>query len=247
MNDAGPPQRPLGPATAAGETGTGIADPPLPFTGGRIPASEDERKLVERRVMTQFFVAPALSMAALVAGFQLGRPHLTALGVIGLGLGALWIGALAVGERRLMFMRGGMMVRRECRYFVYEGLAAVPYGLAVLVCGACLVAPALLFLGGTSLEQMRAAVLARPSVALIPLGTVLLFHGMGFLIGFVHRGGSKWQRAFGMLIDAPARLGGLILIAWAAALLAIGGVEWLRPGLFDQWFRSIFGHPWPYR
>ena len=241
MNDAVPPQRPLGPATAAGETGTGIADPPLPFTGGRIPASEDERKLVERRVMTQFFVAPALSMAALVAGFQLGRPHLTALGVIGLGLGALWIGALAVGERRLMFMRGGMMVRREYRYFVYEGLAAVPYGLAVLV------SPALLFLGGTSLEQMRAAVLARPSVALIPLGTVLLFHGMGFLIGFVHRGGSKWQRAFGMLIDAPARLGGLILIAWAAALLAIGGVEWLRPGLFDQWFRSIFGHPWPYR
>jgi len=186
-------------------------------------------------------------MAALVAGFQLGRPRLAALGVIGLGLGALWIGALAVGERRLMFIRGGMAVRREYRYFVYEGLAAVPYGLAYLVCGACLVAPALLFLGGTSLEQMRATVLARPSLALIPLGTLLLFHGMGFLIGFVHRGGSKWQRAFGMLMDAPARLGGLILIAWAAALLAIGGVEWLRPALFDQWFRSIFGHPWPYR
>ena len=35
MNDAVPPQRPLGPATAAGETGTGIADPPLPFARWR--------------------------------------------------------------------------------------------------------------------------------------------------------------------------------------------------------------------
>jgi len=225
----------------------GIADPPLPFTGGRIAASPEERKLVERRVMAQFFVAPALSMAALIGGFHLGWPRLAALGVIGLGLGALWIGVVAIRERRMMFLRGGSMTLRAYRYFIYEGRAAVAYGLAWVVGGACLIAPAALHLAGTSLARMREAALARPSLALIPLGALLLALGTGFLIGFVHRSGSLAQRAFAMLSDAPARLGGLILVAWAAALLAIGGVEGLRPELFDQWFESMFGHPWPFK
>lgn len=225
----------------------GIADPPLPFSGGRIAASPEERTLVERRVMGQFFVAPALSVVAIVVGFQLGRPSLAALGVIGLGLGALWIGLLAMRERRLLFLRGGSMTQKAYRYFIYEGRAAIAYGLAWVVGGACLIAPAVLFLGGTSLERMREVVLARPSLALIPAGAFLLSLGAGFLIGFVHRSGSMAQWAFAMLIDAPARLGGLILIAWAAALLAIGGVEGLSPELFNRWFESIFGNPWPFR
>lgn len=197
--------------------------------------------------MMQFFVAPALSFAALITGFNLAWPRLAAVGVIGLGLSALWIGYLAISERRLMFIRGGTMTRREYRYFIYEGVAAVPYGLAYVVGGACLITPAVLFLNGTSLARMRDVVLARPSLALIPLGALFLSHGLGFLIGFVHRGGSRWQRAFGILLDAPARLGGLILIAWAVAALAIGVVEWFRPALFNEWFQSIFGNPWPFR
>ncbi len=212
---------------------SGFPDPPLPFTGGRIPASEDERKLVERRVVTLFIIAPVVSLAALLAGFNVGWPRLTALGVIGLGLCALWIGYLAITEQRLMFIRGGSMTLREYRYFIYEGSTAVPYGLAYVVGGAVLITLAALCFNGTSLEQMRAAVLARPSLALLPLGVLLLLHGFGFLIGFVHRRGSTWQRAFGMLIDAPARFAGLILIAWAAGMLAIGAVEWLCPALFN--------------
>lgn len=225
----------------------GIADPPLPFTGGRIAASPEERRLVERRVMAQFFVAPGLSMALIVAGFNLGRPRLAALGVIGLGLGALWIGLLAMRERRLMFLRGGSMTLRAYRYFIYEGRAAVAYGLAWVTGGVSLIAPAALFLGGTSLERMREVVLARPGLALIPVGGLFLFVGAGFLIGFVHRGGSLGQRAFAVLIDAPARLGGLILVAWAGVLLTIGAVEALSPELFNRWFESVFGNPWPFR
>jgi len=84
---------------------------------------------------------------------------------------------------------------------------------------------------------MRDVVLGRPSLALIPLGILLFCHGMGFLVGFVHRGGSTWPRVFGMLMDAPARLGGLILIAWATGLLVVGGVEWLRPECSTNGFR----------
>ncbi len=144
----------------------GIPDPPLPFTGGRIPASEEERTLVERRVVAQFIVAPTVSFAALLVGFYLDWPRVTAAGVFGFGLSAIWIGGLAAYERRLMFIRGGTMTLRQYRYFIYEGVAAIPYGLA---------------------------------------------------------------------------------IAWAAALLAIGVVEWLSPALFSQWFQSIFGSPWPFR
>ena len=226
---------------------SGIPDPPLPFTGGRIPASEEERAFVERRVIRQFIIAPAVSFAALLTGFNFEWPRITAVGVIGFGLSALWIGYLAISERRMMFIRGGTTTSREYRYFIYEGVASIPYGLAYVVGGGCLITPALLFLNGTSLEQMRDAVLARPSCGLIPVGALLLSHGLGFLIGFVHRSGSRWQRAFGMLLDAPARLGGLILIAWAAAALTVGLVEWLSPALFDQWFESIFGNPWPFR
>ncbi len=164
-----------------------------------------------------------------------------------MGLSALWIGYFAISERRLMFIRGSTTTHREYRYVIYEGFAAVPYGLAYAVGGACLVSPAVLFLSGTNLERMRDVVLARPSLALVPLGALFLCNGLGFMMGFVHRSGSRWQRAFEMLLDAPARLGGLILIAWALAALGVGMVEWLRPALFHQWFQSIFDNPWPFK
>ena len=75
MTDAAPSARAPDPPRPAATTTQGVADPPLPFTGGRIAASLQERKLVERRVMSQFFVAPALSMAALIAGVHLGWPR----------------------------------------------------------------------------------------------------------------------------------------------------------------------------
>jgi hypothetical protein len=224
----------------------GIPDPPLPFTGGRIPSSEDERRFVEGRILRQVIIAPAASFTLLLGGVYVGWPRGAALGVIGFGLTAIWIGTLAVRERRLLFIRGGSMTRREYRYFIYEGVAAVPYGLAYLVGGASLVIASLWFLSGASLDQMRDAALARPSLVLIPLGAALLCYALGFLIGFVHREGSAWSRAFGMLLDAPARLGGLILLAWAVVLLAIGLVDLLSPASFRQGFESLVGNPWPF-
>jgi hypothetical protein len=39
----------------------------------------------------------------------------------------------------MMFIRGGSMTRREYRYFIYEGIAAIPYGLAYVSSGVCLI------------------------------------------------------------------------------------------------------------
>lgn len=224
----------------------GVPDPPLPFSGGRIPASEQERALVERQVLRQFIVAPALTAAVVLIGFNRGWPRVMAMGVLAAGLVAVWIGSQAVRERRLVFIRGGLMTLREYRYFIYEGVAAIPYGLAYLLGGVSLVALSVLSIGGMSLERMRTAALARPGYALIPLGAVALCYGLGFLIGFVAREGSRWRRAFSMFLDAPARLGGLILVAWALAALVVGLVEWLNPALFLHWFETSTGNPWPF-
>jgi len=223
----------------------GLPDTPLPFTGGRIAASEQERRFVERRFLKQHLAAPGLSFAVLLGGFSLQWPRVVALGLLGLGGSAMWIGGLAVKERRLLFMRGGT-VRREHRYVIYEGLAAIPYGLTYLEGGASLAVAAMFFFAGGSLERLRSMMLARPSLALLPAGFMLASYGLGFVIGFVRRAGSAWQRVLGMLLDAPARLGGLILIAWGLAALAVGATEALSPAIFNQWFQWLFGNPWPF-
>lgn len=227
-------------------TTPGIPDPPLPFTGGRVPRDEAERRQVEWRVMAQYFVVPALAFAALAAGYALGWPWLLASGVLGLGLAAIGNGLLAVRERRLLFIRGGTLIRREYRYFIYAGPAALPFGLAITIGGLFLAVPATLFLAGTALSAMRAAALARPCLLLVPAGAGLLLQGLGFCIGFSREAASLRERIAIALLHLPAQLGGLILVALGAGLLALGLTEWLAPALFRAGFESVFGNPWPF-
>lgn len=224
----------------------GIPDPPLPFTGGRIPATETERAFVERRVLMQSIVAPAVSLAVLIGGYSLGWPRLGAVGVVMLGLTALGVAWLAVRERRLMFIRGAALTPKAYRYFIYEGFAAVPYGLTFAVAGLALTVCGVLVFAGTSPDAMRMSVLTRPHTALLPAGTGLLFYGLGFLIGF-RRVGSSWSDRLAIAFaHLPAQLGGLILVTLGLAGVSIGFVEWVEPGLFRQGFESAFGNPWPF-
>lgn len=229
-----------------GNATPGIPDPPLPFTGGRIPATDDERARVERRVMAQYFVAPALTFAALAGGLALGFPRLAAIGVAGLGLNALAIAAFALRERRLLFIRGGTMTPRTHRYFIYEGVAAVPYGLAWAILGASVLAAALAHLSGISADALRDALLARPHRALLPLGAGLACYGLGFAIGF-RRATRTWRDRLAVgLLHAPALLGGVLLLALAAAAFGLGLLEWLDPAGFRRGFTALAGHSWPF-
>lgn len=225
------------------EPAAGIPDPPLPFTGGRIPASTDERAFVERRVMALQFVAPALSFVALSLGFSLGWPRLGAMGVAGLGLTGVALGQFAIRERRLMFIRGGSMTLRAYRYFLYEGVAAVPFGLAFAIAGGCALAAAASFLLGAGVDAIRDALLARPSLALIPVGAFLLCNGMGFVIGFRRSAESAGDRLWLELLHLPARLGGAILVALGMAALLIGVFEFLQPDAFDRAWERVRDEP----
>jgi hypothetical protein len=211
-----------------------------------VPVSEAERAFVERRVMAQYFVAPGLALAALGAGVNLGWPRLAASGWIGLGIAGLAVAWFAIRERRLMFIRGGSMTPRAYRYFIYEGVAAVPYGLAFAVAGLALVTSGLWYLAGTSAGAIRGALLAHPHRALLPAGAALLCYGLGFLIGFRRRASSFADRLAVALLHLPAQLGGLILCALGSAAFVLGLIEWLHPVLFRQQFQALFGNPWPF-
>lgn len=224
----------------------GVPDPPLPFSGGRIPVDEAEWRFVERRVMLQFFVAPALSLAAMGGGFNLGWPRLAAAGVVGLGLSGLLVAWFAVRERRLMFIRGGSMTRRAYRYFIYEGGAAVPFGLVFAIGGLAALVAGLLFFAGVGPDSQRDAVLARPYRALLPVGAALACQGAGMLIGF-RREARTWRDRLGVaFLHLPAQLGGVILLVLGGGALWLGGLEWLQPDRFRSGFQAVSGNPWPF-
>ena len=221
----------------------GIPDPPLPFTGGRIPATEEERTFVERRVATLQIAAPAASFVALAAGFLLGWPRLAALGVAGLGLTVVALGQFAIRERQLMFIRGALRTPKPYRYFLYEGIAAIPFGLALAIVGFGAIVSATLFFFGVGIDAMRDAVLARPGVVLVPLGALLLCQGLGFAIGFRRAAESTGERLWLEFLHLPARLGGAILVTLGAASLALGIFEWLAPDTFDRVWAAIRDEP----
>lgn len=224
----------------------GLPDPPLPFTGGRFPVDDAERAWAERRVLRQMIVFPALSLAVLIGGFHLGLPAIAAAGVIGLGLTAFALGAQAVTEQRLVFIRGATLTPRAYRYFIYEGFAAVPYGLALAGFGLVLGTVGALALAGVGVTTMRSAVLARPHLALLPAGALLLLHGLGFVIGF-RRTAQTWSERLDVAFaHFPALLGGVILVTLAVGTLLLGVLEWLRPEVFRHEFQSLFGNPWPF-
>jgi len=226
-----------------------IEQSPLPFSGARLPASDAELALVKRRTLCLRIAAPGVSLAVLLAGLHFERPLWVAAAVIGFGAIALIIGALAMCERRVMHYVGsvGVDARERRRYVLYEGIAAVPHGLAYAIAGALLIVLAALYLDGYGAPQIRHLLAARPSRLLLPVGAALLARGLAFLIGFGERSGTLQQRVAYALHDLPARAMGLILMFWGVLAFAIGTWEWVWPDAFVRAFESVVGAAWPYR
>jgi hypothetical protein len=220
--------------------------PPLPFTGGRYPASIEELSELRRRVWRLHIAAPSACCIALIAGLHLEWPILSAGSLIGVGLVLVAIGVPAMIERRLFFYVRNFESDRY-RYVIYEGLAAVPIGFALLTAGASLIALVTLYLLADPVQTLRDRMLARPSLVLVPVGLVMTATGLGFAIGFSHPARTIAQRIGLTLLNMPARIAGLILLVQGAVVLAIGLLEGLSPAAFDQAFQWIFDNPWPFR
>lgn len=218
---------------------------PLPFDAGRHPVTDAEIAQLRRRFGLLYIAAPAASLAMLLAGFHLSWPLLAAAGVVGLGATAIALGALAVAERRLLFIVRSLRGERH-RYVIYDGFAAVPFGISLIALGASAGTLAALYAMGHSIAALRDQMLARPGYALVPIGVILTAKGLGFLVGFSRPVRSLRERAWVALMNLPGRLGGLILFAWGAAALAVGLIEWAAPDVFHSGFRYLSGNPWPF-
>jgi hypothetical protein len=192
----------------------------------------DERKRVGRRFWWLQIALPSVSLLLLVAGLGGGGALLTELGFLGYAAMFLIVGALAIRERRVIFWNE--IVSNRVALESYRGIAAVPLGLAGCIGGAALLAAVLAHAAGASFDSMRALVIARPSCALLPIGSILMLAGLGVVIGFAGKGDRGKGPIFNALLSAPTRLGGLIVMAWGVAALGLGGFELLWPEAFDR-------------
>ncbi len=184
---------------------------------------------MRRRFLHLDVLLPGVALAAVLAGFHLKLPALMSGGALILGLRFVVAGGLAMRDRRIPVWNPNYR-RFDEAIREYRGAAAVPMGLAGLLGGGVLAALAMAHLAGVSLEAMRQAVLARPALAMVPVGGVLLLYGLGFLMGFRDDGDTTTGPvAWNTLLTLPGRLGGLVLFILGATLLGAGGWMALPP------------------
>ena len=225
--------------------GDELIDAPLPFDGGRHPATPAELALARRRTLGLAFAAPLASLSAVLAGAALGRPAVVAVGLLGLGATGLAIGVLAVVERRLFFLVRSHRGERRA-YVIHEGTAAAAFGFVPGLLGASAVGVGIAVLRGADADALREVALAKPGLWLAPLGATLLSLGLGFAIGFRTAPGTRAARAGRLLASLPARLGGFVLIGWGAAAMAAGLFERASPAGFRATWRALLGARWPF-
>jgi len=185
---------------------------------------------------------PGLGLALLVAGVEWEVPLLPDLGVLALAAGAAASGVACAAYRRVVFVWPS---EQRYRLVAWHGNAALCFGASLLVLGVAVAAAGLAHLGGRSPEAIRAAVLARPSLALVPAGAALLLLGVGTVVGFPEGRDPARGPAWNLLLSLPGRLGGAILVLLGAGLLALGGYELLAPEQFDALVTTLSrGWPW---
>lgn len=202
-------------------------------------AAGDDGRRVRRRFGLLHIALPAVSLFGIVAGIGLGVAWMTQLGGLGLAAMFFFIGALAIRERRVVVWNE--TVSNHVAIETYSGVAAVPMGLAGIVGGLTLFALAIAQMQGVSLDSMRSLLRARPGLALVPIGTVLIFTGLGFVIGFAVGKDPDKGPLFNAVLSIPSRLGGLIQLACGGAAAGLGVFELLRPEAFDRALAAFFG------
>lgn len=187
----------------------------------------------------QFWVlqiaVPASGLALLIAGHELGWPRLMSAGMFTLGVGAIASGVASALTRRITFARRGW----GFELWVWEGVAALFIGAALLIVGLALATTALLYLGGMDLATMGAGLHARPGLALAPIGLALLTAGIGAFIGFQEEGEAGRGLPWNLFLGIPNRIAGVILSVLGVTALALGLFELVAPHAFDCWLAAI--------
>lgn len=191
-----------------------------PATGTEAPAGPAHVRLHLWAV-----ILPGLALIGLGAG--LGLPGAAPLGTILLGAALAVSGIAMIRSRRFTFYNSA---RHNTRRERYSGGAAVAWGIFSALSGAGVAVAGGLVLIGLDGVAGR-LILQRPSLALLPAGLACGALAMAQLIGSdTWRNRSIWI----LLGSTPHRVGGLILLLLALAMLGLGGLDLLWPEQFDR-------------
>lgn len=189
----------------------------------------DRAPAAVRRVLWALMIA-GVALIGLGAGLRM--PGAAPLGTILLGAALAVTGAEMIRSRRYILYNSMGPASRQERY---SGGAAVAWGVFTLIAGG-----GVALAGGVALTGLDGAVgrliLSRPSLALVPAGVAFAALAMAYLIG------SDTWRDRSLLIQLgslPHRLGGLILLLIALALLGLGGLDLLAPERFDRLIEGL--------
>jgi hypothetical protein len=165
----------------------------------------------------------------LIAADRLSHPEL-----IGPGLILFAVGIVATGGDAIFRRYTVERIAETARSRTYQGLAAVLIGAVLVLFGMAVGVTGVAFLIGEQ-HALYDSLLARPGIALVPVGLASAASGGARLLG-----AREWRGSVSRVLAAvPERLGGLILLLIGAALAAIGAFELIAPDAFDRELNAL--------
>ncbi|MBP7775524.1 MAG: hypothetical protein KA371_00165 [Acidobacteria bacterium] len=179
-----------------------------------------------------------LAVALIYAGDKLGSSGTQALGTAILALGLVGIGVDSL-RTRYFDMPVGSSLRSTAR-FTFKGPGAVVWGLMCLALGLGALALSGVVLFGLE-DSAQRLVMARPGIALAPVGFIFLCTALGWLLGDETMNSSVPM----FFVTLPHRIGAVITLAFALAVLGVGVFELVAPSAFDRILESLRPPPAP--
>jgi len=177
-----------------------------------------------RRWVIVLAVGGMAGLLLLIAADRFGRPEL-----IGPGLLLFAAGTFAAGIEIITSRYTYERNRAGWISDVFTGSAARLIGLALVILAAGIAAAGLSFVLGRQ-EELYVFALARPGIALVPLGVLMGAFGAARVIGAREWRGSLWR----LLASLPHRIGGALLLLAGLVAVCVGLAELVAPEAFDE-------------
>lgn len=187
------------------------------------------------------YLAPAifvLAVTAVYAGDKLASPGMQAIGAAVLALAMTCVGVDALRSRSFDMPVGSSL--RSATRFTFRGPGALAWGLMCLALGLGALALSAVVLFGLQGSAER-LVLDRPGFVIAPLGFIFLCTALGWLMGEEAMNSSVQM----FIVTLPHRIGALVTLAFALAVLGVGVFELVAPDAFDRTLESLRPPPAP--
>jgi len=179
-----------------------------------------------------------LAVALIYLGDTFGSSVLQALGTAILALALVGVGVDSL-RTRYFDMPVGSSLRSSSR-FTFTGPSAVVWGLMCLTLGLGALAISGVVLFGLEDSAWR-LVGDRPGLAIAPVGFIFLCTALGWLLGDDTMNSSVLM----FFVTLPHRIGAVITLVFALAVLGIGVFELVAPAEFDRLVESLRPPPAP--